>query len=239
MPSLAIVLLLPCLLPASSALAATLVVDPDGHGDHATIQAAIDAASDADVIEVWPGTYTENLLIEKGLEIRGAGAGLTIVAGRFLDSVVSTDAAGAEVVLADLTVTDGMADDGGGVYCADTVLTLERVELIGNQASGSGGGACVEDGCALSVRDCDISMNLASSGGGVGDSGAGVGFVIEGSRFAGNMARGDGAGLYLYDEDGTLRANVFSGNQAPIKTGVSGRQLIHRRVGLAVVPPPS
>ena len=44
-----------------------------------TIQAAIDAASDGDAIEVKEGTYTENLYITKDLSLLGAGAGSTVI----------------------------------------------------------------------------------------------------------------------------------------------------------------
>ncbi len=223
--------LLPALLLASPAvLAETLIVDPDGHGDHTTIQGAIDAAGDGDVIEVWRGTYAENLVIDKGLELRGAGAELTVLEGRFLDSVVNTSAAGAEVLLADMTITDGLSDYGGGVYCTDTFLSLERVTLMGNQATNNGGALGFDDECTLSMRDCDVSMNQAGSGGGIGDAGTGAGFVIEGSRFVGNMASGDGAGMFLYDEDGTLRGNVFSGNQAADEGGVFSMGRINAQV---------
>lgn len=42
----------------SPALAGTILVTPDGTGDYPTIQAAIDAATDGDVIELADGTFT-------------------------------------------------------------------------------------------------------------------------------------------------------------------------------------
>ena len=44
-------------LIASSATAATYTVEPDGTGDFPTIQAAIDAAQDGDVVELGDGVY--------------------------------------------------------------------------------------------------------------------------------------------------------------------------------------
>ena len=58
------------------AFGATLIV-PD---DHATIQAAIDAASEGDTIVVEAGTFTENIYIEtNNLTLVGAGIKKTII----------------------------------------------------------------------------------------------------------------------------------------------------------------
>ena len=46
------------LLLAPVAHGATLIVQPDGSGDYSTIQAAVDAASDGDVIELGDGTFS-------------------------------------------------------------------------------------------------------------------------------------------------------------------------------------
>lgn len=52
----------------------TLVVDPwPNRGDHTTIMAAINAASPGDRILIRPGTYPENVVLEKELELIGEG----------------------------------------------------------------------------------------------------------------------------------------------------------------------
>jgi parallel beta-helix repeat protein len=54
-----------------------LTVRQDGGGDYATIQEAINAAQDgADtLVVVYPGTYTENVILHKGLKLQGVGPG--------------------------------------------------------------------------------------------------------------------------------------------------------------------
>jgi VCBS repeat-containing protein len=48
-------------------------------GDYATIQAAINAASSGDIINILAGTYVENIVVDKPLTIMGAGQGNTII----------------------------------------------------------------------------------------------------------------------------------------------------------------
>ena len=57
-----------------------LSVDDDGPGPYFTIQAALDAASDGDVVLVEPGTYDE-FIVEKDLTILGNGAPGTVIVG--------------------------------------------------------------------------------------------------------------------------------------------------------------
>jgi Ca2+-binding RTX toxin-like protein len=47
-----------------------------GNGGFATIQAAVDAAEDGDTIVVAPGSYDENVVVNKDVTIRGANAGI-------------------------------------------------------------------------------------------------------------------------------------------------------------------
>ena len=61
-------------LATSACFGATITIP----GDHATIGEAVAAASDGDIINVSPGTYVENVLVDKSVSIRGAqGADVT------------------------------------------------------------------------------------------------------------------------------------------------------------------
>ncbi|UCC67058.1 MAG: right-handed parallel beta-helix repeat-containing protein [Armatimonadota bacterium] len=63
-------------LATSACFGATITVP----GDYATIGAAVAAASDGDVISVSPGTYTENVVVDKAVSIRGVqGSDVTTV----------------------------------------------------------------------------------------------------------------------------------------------------------------
>ncbi len=64
---------------APTARASTWFVHPGGFGDFLTIQDAIDASSDGDVILVAPGVYVEELIVPVSVTIAGSGVGNTIV----------------------------------------------------------------------------------------------------------------------------------------------------------------
>ena len=57
----------------------THTVDDDGEADFSTIQEAIDAAKDGDLISVAEGIYNGNLVIHKRLDINGAGPQTTLL----------------------------------------------------------------------------------------------------------------------------------------------------------------
>src|SRR5690606_5390258 len=75
--------------------AATYTVAADGTGNYATIQAAVDNANSGDTIIVSPGTYYENIIINKiglkDLELRSASGdpANTIIANSTGSHVIS------------------------------------------------------------------------------------------------------------------------------------------------------
>ena len=47
----------------------TIVVDGNGGGDYTTIQSGVDNATDGDTVEVQPGTYSEQVVLEKNISL--------------------------------------------------------------------------------------------------------------------------------------------------------------------------
>src|SRR5262249_16777704 len=125
------------------------------------------------------------LNITDGLMVTGLGAGRLAVSGNDASRVFLINS-GVSAVLDGLTVTHGLAQDGGGIYNAGT-LTVSHCTLSENQALGSagsegrGGGIFNAPGALLNVTDSVLRNNQA-----VGDNG--------GPGQAGR--RGDGGGLY-------------------------------------------
>jgi len=79
---LGIILLAVLGLGAPLARAATLTVDGGGTGDYLTIGEALDAATGGDDIQVLPGTYAENLIIDKVVTLQSTmGSASTTIDG--------------------------------------------------------------------------------------------------------------------------------------------------------------
>ncbi len=128
--------------PASVHAASTIVVPRD----FPTIQAAVDAAARGDTISIQSGTYTEEVIITKDVNLRGAGADGTVIkspatltpfavdlSGRPFFAIVRV-AHGAHVRISGLTVSG--PDPCGFVYgvvavqSANLQLTDARVSDI-------------------------------------------------------------------------------------------------------------
>jgi len=122
--------------------------------DHPTIQAAIDAASAGDVIEVDAGTYQEDVNINKSLTVEGAGPASTTIEGIIGGDIATVRVAANNVTIAGFTITRqgnnitdwnnpglnsaGIALQGAytGMLVRDNILTGNRTAIDINNSSG-------------------------------------------------------------------------------------------------------
>ncbi len=182
-----------------------IVVDADGGGHFTTIQAAVDAADDGDEILVQPGTYAEEIVIDKDITLRGEGPVDEVVVGLADDSFVTLIALnGSDARVENLTLrggvnTQGMTIAGGapiiaGVVFDDTGVPYESGEI------GQGGSLEITGGTA------QVLDNQFVSGGEISVH-ADADVVMEGNEFR------DGPHLYLEDpgDAAIVRGNTFSG----------------------------
>ena len=202
------VLVLPLLFAASSVPAATLHVCPDGSGDYATLQVAVDAASSGDTIELCAGTFTgpENVDLDFGSKsltlMSPYGYAATVVDFSYIPEGEEESASHAGILLGPGTTTriegvtlrramrrnpdTGELEDGGAIQCANGSVTLDRVHIEGRYHDGAYRGAGVFLGTgSLEANDC---------------------------LFEGNAARGSGGAIYIGDAHLTLRRSTFGGN---------------------------
>ncbi|THB75011.1 MAG: hypothetical protein D3926_21035 [Desulfobacteraceae bacterium] len=157
---------------------------------YATITEAMTAARDGDTILLAGGaTFTENLVIDKNVLIRGKYDGCT--SGSSSSTTVDGDGSGsvitidgdAVVNLEKLVITNGLASGGGGgIHIVETDtptgrVTLTLVEIRDNHSQASGGGIFLGSNTSLEAVNVSIHGNTAAdAGGGIAmeDSATGV-----------------------------------------------------------------
>jgi predicted outer membrane repeat protein len=180
-------------------------------GQYPSIQEAIDAAKTGDTVLVDPGTYNENIDF-KGKEITvqsSAGSATTIIDGGQLDSVVIfSSGETASSVLEGFELTNGFADEGGGIHCSNNSHpTINDCLIRNNEAFYYGGGIYLSNSNALIV-DCSLKGNISWDGGGISCYYASP--VIERTEFRGNTANGFGGGaIYCYNESNFKLINSY------------------------------
>ncbi|MFQ6063352.1 MAG: nitrous oxide reductase family maturation protein NosD, partial [Methanosarcinales archaeon] len=78
---------------SASASARTITVGHSPGADYWNIQDAINAANDSDIIEVWYGTYSENLIINKSVTLKSRdGVNMTFINGFGSGTVITVTA---------------------------------------------------------------------------------------------------------------------------------------------------
>ncbi|MFN8677567.1 MAG: hypothetical protein U0Z70_14425 [Thermomicrobiales bacterium] len=131
------------------------------------VHEAINAASPGATIRIGPGTYKENIYIEKNITLIGAGAGKTIIDGKAEESVIGIEPGLTAVTIRDMTLTNGKSSGvGGGISNGTAQTTLINLLITKNIASERGGGFDVNIGGKVTVQNCTISNNHAGQAGG-------------------------------------------------------------------------
>ncbi len=198
-----------------------LVVDDDGNGDFLTIQGAIDAALDGQLILVTGGAnhiQTEaGITVNKDVTIQGIAGPTQIIVQAAPTPGTATDrvfhvAAGTTAEIDNLTIRYG--NNFGGGILNDGALTVAGCTITQNASDADGGGIANDGG--LFITNSTISQNFAQqNGGGIVDSGN---VTITGSTVSFNTALDFGGGI---SSTGSLAVgnSTFSNNVAGLDGG--------------------
>lgn len=203
--------------------AATIVVDPNGGGDFAEIQPAVDAAADGDTVLLKPGEYIVQRPIDfnrlhnprdpesppvKNIVLRSEGPAEETVL-RMSDDPVDPDRG--SVVLfskneSDASRLEGFTLTGGvdsGIQClAGSSPVLANCTITENSAEFYGGGIYC-DASAPELRGCTIAGNAAMRGGGGLHCRGGSSPTLSDCAIIGNTAFA-GGGVFCSHSDPTL-----------------------------------
>lgn len=168
-------------------------------GTFGTIQAALNAASNGDTVQVAAGFYVENVVLPNGIDLvlQGAGAGSTTIDGANANSVVRIQGGQTRsTVVAGFTIQNGSATHGGGLFISNASPT---------------------------IQDCTIQMNTASSaGGGIKVTGSAANPLIRRSVVQDNTSTDNGAGIHVTDSTAEILDNEFLDNTVLASMNSSG-----------------
>ncbi len=190
------------------AFAATLCVNPAGSGGcYKTISLAVSHAAAYDVINVWPGTYKEDVIVGIPLSILGSGAKKSVIDATGLPDGVFVDgydnAGLSHVTLAGFTVENAQFEGILVVSASDVTIrdnTIENNDKVGPMFTGD------TVGCpGQPAFETDET----------GDCGGGLHFIgVWNSVISGNLTTGNGDGILLSDETAASHDNLLIHNVA-------------------------
>lgn len=216
-------------LAATAASARTLRVPTA----YPTIQAAINAARDGDVVLIFPGTYHEAALdtLGKAITVRSrnplarTSVEQTIIDAQAVNRVFDIRRGeGPDTVIAGLTLLNGIGR-GGGISAWRSSPTIHHNIIRGGNSGEFGGGVYLEQASSvveyntIEANRCGI-WPAAGRGGGICISGGAP--VVRHNRVIKNFSNYYGGGIYVSEGAATVEDNVVFGNEAQGQWGAGG-----------------
>jgi hypothetical protein len=199
-----------------------------------TLAGAVAKAADLDLVSIAAGTYTVTTptSVDRDLTISGAGGAATILSGGDTSRVL--EISGSTVTLEDLTISDGYASTGGGLWVSSTgTATIRDVRVWDNIATsartgGIDGGAGILNQGALTVERSWFERNDTTNGGrGGGIFHRGSNLIVRDSLFVDNdladQAGDQEGGALLLRDPFTVESSTFVGNGADYGGAISVR----------------
>lgn len=180
--------------------------------EYPSIQSAIDAASDGDVIVVASGTYGEAINFS-GLAITLYGIARPTIDATGLNksAVTCANSEGPDTILDGFTITGGSYSNGGGMRNYASNPTVINCTFSGNTAYSGGGMYNLFS--SPTVSDCTFSANIATDyGGGMFNSYSSPN--VTRCTFIANIANDYGAGMHNSNSSPHVTGCSFIANLA-------------------------
>ena len=193
--------------------------------DHTSINAAIDAASDGDVIQIAAGTYFEGApvdpagkLVQLIGEVNGCGGPAVIIDGADSHQVIScSNGETTDTQFSNLVIQNGYGPNtsGGGAVITGSSPTFENCTFSRNAVPNccAGGGASIVNGSAPVFRYCIFTENRAAASA-AAQTNYSSSTTFEDCVFVRNQATsgpGSGIGFYNGGSPSMIRC-IVSGN---------------------------
>ncbi len=179
-------------------------------------------ALSADTINLPMGTTTlASALpqITSNVDIVGAGQTLTTVDGAGNHRILNMS--NATVSIDEVTLSNGSARSGGGIFSKSSTVTINNATLSGNNgdsANGYGGGMYAQLS-TVTITNSTVADNATGYYGGGVYSDRGT-ITIANSTFSGNRSTNyDGGGLHVSNSVTTITNSTFSNNRSHYSGG--------------------
>ena len=201
-----------------------ITVDDDGPADFSTIQAAIDAAANGDMIMVAPGVYQASPKAPQVVDLLGKSLTLQSVKGPasvVIDGensnrgLLCSNAEGPATLVDGFTFTNCRHADGAGGRFTDASPTIRNCVFIDN----NGQGLHLINSSAI-IENCTFQGNNAPYGGGLQaiDSDP----VIDSCQFIDNVGLLNGGGAHFAYCGGTITNTLFDQNRTQATSSDGG-----------------
>lgn len=158
-----------CVLVLAASASATIINIP---ADYPRIQQGIIGSVDGDTVLVQPGTYVENINFDGHNIVLGSLFLTTGDTSYISQTIIDGDSAGSVIrlengedgtaVVTGLTLRNGFAMNGGGIYCSGSHPSILQNIITGNHALSSGGGIYIGNSPIIPVGSQKINNNIIS-----------------------------------------------------------------------------
>ncbi len=195
--------------------------------DQSTIQAAINAASNGDIVLVAPGTYHENInFLGKAIIVTSSGGAdvTSIDGGQLGPEVTFATNEGHDSILSGFTIRNGLASSanynlGGGIYISSAYPTITANSIVDNRGCSGVGIGSLSGGAFMqgNLIEHNSASATCANGYGIGIDIEGTGFngsgQILGNTITGNStSAGQGGGIAVYGAYPLIKGNLISYN---------------------------
>jgi len=197
--------------------------------DYPTIQQAIDAAQEGDIIQVAEGHYIENLILKSGITLKGSydknfntrfpKKHTTIINGNQTKSVITISNC-SNVTIDGFKIINGLtSNNGGGVFINQSFnikilnnLIQDNVTTWVDWNTGMGGGIYIGQSNKVEISRNWIKNNKAKNGGGIGVYRSKF-IRVENNILSDNTADSHGGGCLSHESSVHIVNNTIYGNR--------------------------
>ncbi len=197
-------------------LSATIINIPD---DYPTIQEGIDVSVSADTVLVQPGTYYENINYN-GKAITIGSQYLTsqdssyivntIIDGSNIGNIVIIeDVDDSFAILCGFTIQNGFSTHGGGIFCQNSLFSLNSIILKNSEA--------IDQGSAIYCNDSSLNIENSIINNNIIEMGNGIIYCLNSEIFYNNLHfydnySWDGGGVVIWDSNIQINNSIFESN---------------------------